>query len=101
MSPRAALVLVTAELGIGFGLGFPAGLSLWLVGAGLLAWATGTPCHDHFRPESKPVNLPLPWLLTRRAGPPAPPERTVRRGKDPACRRECERLSLRSIRRLF
>jgi len=92
MSPRAALAVVALELGLGLGLGFPAGLSLWLVGAALLGWAVGTPCHDHIRPEARPVNLPLPWLLTRR-GAPLPSSR--RRGEDPACRRDCERLSLR------
>jgi hypothetical protein len=60
------VVLVLGELGIGLGLGVPAGLSLWLVGAGLLVWAAGTPCHDHVRPEAKPVDLPLPWLFRRR-----------------------------------
>ena len=100
MSPRAALAVVGVEVGIGFGFGFPAGLSLWLVGAVILAWAVGTPCHDHFRPEAKPVQLPLPWLLTRaREG--RPERRPPRRGEDPACRRDCERLSLRSIRRLL
>ena len=99
MSPRAALVVVALELGLGWGLGFPAGLSLWLAGGGVLAWAVGTPCHDHVRPEAKPVNLPLPWLLTRRQAAPAA-GRARGRGEDPACRRECERLSFRSIRRL-
>lgn len=96
MSARAALVLVAVELGIGFGLAFPAGITLWLAGGALLAWAAGTPCHDRFRPDAKPVDLPLPWLFRRRPLAPAP-----RRGKDAACRRECERLSLPSIRRLL
>lgn len=71
MRPRAGLVLVMLLLGAGLALSFPLGLGVWLVAAGFLFWAAGTPCHERFLPDSKPVDVPAARLF--------PP-------RDPGCR---------------
>lgn len=66
MRPRAALVLVALLLAVGLWFSFPLGLGVWLVAAGFLFWAAGTPCHERFLPDWKPVDVPVARLFPPR-----------------------------------